>query len=118
MSAPFIQRNQTINVKQGRYARNQIKISGTTPIHCIAYGLPAELYISDDGWISGTAINYTNRSAFVIATNSYGSDSAIVNFNIEKIQDDYSILTSPDFGYAKSTPYKFVQIHMDLILLL
>ena len=105
---PYIERNQIINFEQGTWRTKKINISGTPVIKCIAYGLPEGLYILDNGVVQGTPTSYTNRSAFIVATNDYGSDSAIVNFEIEKIPNDISYTISPPYGYAKSTEYAFV----------
>lgn len=112
MSAPFITRNQTIDVNQGEWTVRKLRIENTgwgkPTVKCVAYGLPQGLYIEDDGLIKGTPVKYGSRSAFIIATNPYGTDSAIVNFEIKKIPNDLSIQVSPPHGYAKSTEYSFV----------
>lgn len=108
MSAPYIERNQTIQLFQGKYTRIRIQISGKYNIKCVAYGLPKELEITDNGVIFGTPTSYGTRSAYIIATNDYGTDSAIVNFQIERIMVDFSMEISPPFGYSLATGYKFV----------
>lgn len=109
MSTPYITPKQSFNLTVGSYFSAFISHTGTGPLTWFAVSLPSGLTVNvNTGEIAGTPIKSENRSAYIILTNSEGTNASIISFTIKEAT--YSNLTfgvSPEVGYARATRYQF-----------
>jgi PKD repeat protein len=110
MAAPILQK-LTFPVTVGVYSEFSVTNTGGFVNSWSAVGLPNGFSINPStGKIYGTAVSSGNISSYVLATNSFGSNGTVINFNITApavtVTNNFTI--SPDNGYADVTTYQFV----------